>query len=108
MGTFFILMATSVVVFGQVVVPEKPVPPRAKFQMPSKPGPEYVLLPGRWVWHRPSRAYVWFGPEWVIPPRGRTWNPGYWKPVDEGWLWVPGRWQRKTGILQRRNKTLNP
>ncbi len=107
LAAFLLLMSISGRIFSQVVVPEKPFPPRAKIKFPSKPGPEYLLLPGRWVWHRPSQMYVWLGPVWVVPPRGKTWNPGYWKQVDNGWLWVPGKWQRKTGFLQRKNKSLS-
>jgi hypothetical protein len=94
--------------FGQVRVSEKPIPPRTRLQMSAKPGAEYVLLPGRWVWHRQTQMYVWLGPVWIVPPKGKTWSPGYWKAEKDGWKWVPGKWQRKRGILHRKNKSMTP
>lgn len=93
---------------SQVRVKEKPIPPKVDMKISPKPGPEYVMLPGRWAWHRPSRMYIWLGPAWVIPPKGKVWNSGYWKEVDDEWLWVPGKWKRKVRFFQKRNKTLSP
>lgn len=86
---------------AQVRVAEKPVPPREMMKIPPKPGDNYVLLPGRWVWHRPARMYAWLAPVWVEPPRGKVWIPGYWKEVRKGWLWVPGKWENRKRFWSR-------
>ena len=106
-AAFLLLIFIQGVAAGQVKVSEKPVPPRVKMKMPPRPGTEYVLLPGRWVWHRPSKMYVWLGPVWVEPPKGRNWSPGYWQSVKDEWVWVPGKWERKKGLFMRKNKSLN-
>ncbi len=90
---------------AQVRVAEKPVPPRELMKIPSKPGDGYVLLPGRWVWHRPARMYAWLAPVWVIPPRGKVWIPGYWKEARKGWIWVPGKWENKQRFWNRNLST---
>lgn len=106
LALFILNLSFPVDVKAQVWVEEKPIPPKIKSKMPEKPGYEYVLLPGRWVWHRPSKRYVWISPAWVVPPRGKSWSSGFWKSENHGWIWVPGKWKRKTGILARKNKSL--
>ena len=80
---------------AQVVVPEKPVPPQVKLKAPPRPGDNYVLIPGRWMWHRQTRMYVWVGPVWAEKPEGKIWVPGYWQQVPRGWKWVPGYWKKE-------------
>lgn len=86
---------------AQVRVIEKPFPPRDQMRIPSKPADGYVLLPGRWVWHRPAKMYAWLSPVWVEPPKGKLWSPGYWKSVKKGWVWVPGKWESKKRYWNR-------
>jgi len=100
---FLFLLAGSMPsgVTAQVRVAEKPMPPREQMKIPPKPGEGYVLLPGRWIWHRPARMYAWLAPVWVEPPRGKVWTPGYWKEVRKGWMWVPGKWENKKRFWNR-------
>jgi hypothetical protein len=107
LALIIILIIATGELYGQVRVKEKPVPPKVDMKMPPKPGPEYIMLPGRWAWHRPSHMYIWLGPRWIVPPKGKTYHSGYWKEVDSEWLWVPGKWKRKLRFFQKRNKTLS-
>ena len=107
LALIIILIIATGEIHGQVRVKEKPVPPKVDMKMPPKPGPEYIMLPGRWAWHRPSHMYIWLGPRWIVPPKGKTYHSGYWKEVDSEWLWVPGKWKRKLRFFQKRNKTLS-
>lgn len=86
---------------AQVRVAEKPVPPKTQLGIPDKPGEGYVLLPGRWVWHRHARMYVWLSPVWVVPPEGKIWVSGYWKQLRQGWIWIPGKWESKRRYWNR-------
>lgn len=86
---------------AQVRVREKPMPPKGGMAIPARTEEGTVLLPGRWVWHRPAKMYVWLSPVWVKPPGGKVWSPGYWKPVREYWTWVPGKWENKRRFWAR-------
>lgn len=79
---------------AQVTVPEKPTPPEVKLPVPEKPGSDYVLIPAHWIWHRPSRMYVWVGPHWVPQQENKKWAPGHWEEKANGWKWIPGRWEK--------------
>ncbi|OQB81799.1 MAG: hypothetical protein BWX87_00486 [Bacteroidetes bacterium ADurb.Bin123] len=103
---FGILFITGMMVLcgeltAQVRVDEKPVPPKSQLKIPPKPHDGYVLLPGRWIWHRQARMYGWLSPVWVEPPKGKIWTPGYWKQVKKGWVWVPGKWENKKRYLYK-------
>ena len=80
---------------AQVIVKVKPVPPKVKMLSPKKPGSEYVLIPGHWVWHRPTKMYVWVGPNWTPRKDSKVWVPGHWKQFPKGWKWIPGHWEKK-------------
>ncbi|HKJ43918.1 MAG TPA: hypothetical protein VKA27_17605 [Sunxiuqinia sp.] len=79
---------------AQVTVSEKPTPPQAQLAAPKKPGPGYVLIPAHWIWHRPSKMYVWVGPHWVSKQENKKWAPGHWEEKSNGWKWIPGRWEK--------------
>ncbi|WP_299584028.1 hypothetical protein [uncultured Sunxiuqinia sp.] len=79
---------------AQVTVEHKPSPPKVKLPLPEKPGPDYQLIPGHWIWHRPSKMYVWVGPHWVLPKENRKWSPGHWQKQKKGWKWIPGKWKK--------------
>lgn len=79
---------------AQVTVTVKPVPPDAKMPIPKKPGSNYELIPGHWIWHRPSKMYAWVGPHWVPKVENKKWAPGHWEEKPNGWKWIPGRWER--------------
>ena len=98
---FVIMMFLPTQATAQVWVKEKPVPPRSQLKIPPKPEDGLVLLPGRWIWERPSRMYIWLSPVWVVPPQRKIWSPGYWKPQREGWIWVPGKWINKKRFWER-------
>lgn len=86
---------------AQVRVIEKPVPPKSQLKIPPKTDDGYVLLPGRWIWYRPAKMYVWLPPVWTEPPKGKVWSPGYWKTMKKGWVWVPGKWENKKHFWNR-------
>ncbi len=80
---------------SQVVVPQKPVPPVERIKTPPSPGSGYVLIPAHWMWHRPTKTYVWVGPVWVPAKPGKIWVPGEWRQVKNGWKWIPGYWKKE-------------
>ncbi len=96
-----LLLPVSPLAVAQVRVEVKPFPPKSLLQIPPKPDEGYLLLPGRWVWHRPAKMYAWLSPVWVVPPKGKTWSPGYWKSLRKGWIWVPGKWVRKKRFWEK-------
>ena len=103
---FFFVLTTLLLpgsMSAQVWVEKKPVPTREQMKIPPKSGEGSVLLPGRWLWYRPAKKYIWLHPEWMEPPKNKTWSPGYWKPVREGWQWVPGKWERKNSFRNWKN-----
>jgi len=61
------------------VAPETPPPGEAPPPLQTEvvtvaPGPEYVWLPGVWVWHG---GWVWGSGHWVIGPHPHAvWFPG--------------------------------
>ncbi len=79
---------------AQVTVDQKPTPPEVKLPMPEKPGPDYQLIPGHWIWHRPSKMYVWVSARWVEKKENRQWSPGHWQKQARGWKWIPGKWEK--------------
>lgn len=79
---------------AQVIVPEKPQPPTQYMIPPPKPGSDFVLIPGHWVWAREQKMYVWVVPGWVPQKEGEVWVAGYWKEVPKGWKWIPGYWEK--------------
>ena len=98
MKQFLFLSLLFLFFFGrsqaQVVVPEKPVPPEIQIKTPPSPGSSYVLIPGHWIWHRPTRTYNWFSPQLVENPNNWKWIPGYWKKMPRGWKWIMGYWEK--------------
>jgi len=95
------MMSFPVSTAAQVWVKEKPVPPRSQLKIPPRPEDGLVILPGRWIWDRSAKMYIWLSPIWVVPPQGKIWSPGYWKPQREGWIWVPGKWENKKRFWER-------
>ncbi len=91
---FFILALLNSKGNAQVVVKVKPVPPKINMINPKKPGTDFVLIPGHWIWHRPSKMYAWVGPSWVPKKENKKWVPGHWKKLPKGWKWIPGHWER--------------
>jgi hypothetical protein len=55
-----------------------PEPPESVEVGPSSnaPSPDYIWIPGCWLWQR--RRYLW--------------RPGYWAAVHPDWVWVPARY----------------
>jgi len=96
-----VFILAPAVSLAQVRVEKKPVPPREQLKIPPKTGAGYVLLPGRWIWHRPTKTYLWQSPVWVVPPEGKAYSPGYWKTVKKGWVWVPGKWENKRRLWSK-------
>ncbi|PTN09057.1 YXWGXW repeat-containing protein [Mangrovibacterium marinum] len=98
---FIILMVLAAWVLGspkataQVIVEKKPNPPEQYVAPPPKPGSDYVLIPGHWLWSREHKMYVWVIPAWVPKKEDQQWRPGYWKQLPRGWKWIPGKWERK-------------
>ena len=99
-----LLLITPETSFSQVWVDQKPVPPKTGLKIPPRTEEGLVLLPGRWIWHRQSRMYMWLSPVWVEPPEGKSYAPGYWKTVKKGWVWVPGKWVKKRRFWTRFNE----
>ena len=92
-GAFAFTM-NLVKVQAQVTVAIKPHPPEIKMPLPQKPGPDYTLIPGHWIWHRPSKMYAWLGPRWVPNKENRKWAPGHWSQIPNGWKWIPAHWEK--------------
>ncbi|HUV77396.1 MAG TPA: YXWGXW repeat-containing protein [Desulfobacterales bacterium] len=55
-----------------------PEPPKSVEIGPSSnaPSPDYIWMPGCWVWHYGRYA----------------WQPGYWAVADPNWIWVPAHY----------------
>ncbi|WP_321290730.1 hypothetical protein [uncultured Sunxiuqinia sp.] len=79
---------------AQVTVAQKPTPPEYKLSIAEKPGTDYQQIPGHWIWHRPSKMYVWVGPRWVEKKENKKWRPGHWQKQSKGWKWNPGKWEK--------------
>lgn len=92
---FFAFAISAKQGIAQVVVKVRPIPPKIKMVTPKKPGADHVLVPGHWIWHRPSKMYAWVGPSWVPKKSNKKWVPGHWKQVHKSWKWIPGHWERK-------------
>jgi hypothetical protein len=73
-----------------MIVRQPPPPPRQEVRAAS-PAPEYVWVPGYWLW---DHGWVWVQGRWERPPeRMATWVPGHWAQQGTAWVWRPGRWQ---------------
>ena len=88
----FVFILNQGVTSAQVTVEHKPSPPEVKLPLPEKPGVDYQLIPAHWIWHRPSKMYVWVGPRWVPEQENKKWSPGHWQKQAKGWKWIPGKW----------------
>jgi len=55
-----------------------PQPPESVEVGPSStaPSPDYIWIPGCWLWHH----------------GGYAWRPGYWAAVHPDWVWVPAHY----------------
>src|SRR4029077_304746 len=72
------------------VVAEAPPAPPAETVVVA-PGPEYVWMPGEWVW---NGRWVWTGGCWILPPYPHAvWVGGYWGRGPYGWHRYPGHWR---------------
>ncbi len=79
---------------AQVIVKIKPVPPQVQMHAPPKPGSDFVLIPGHWLWSRTEKIYIWIEPTWTKSKEDKKWVPGHWKELPKGWKWEPGYWAK--------------
>lgn len=91
---FFAIILNLGFVQAQVTIETKPSPPNFKLPLPQKPGLDYQLIPGHWIWHRPTKMYAWIGPHWIPRKENKKWSPGRWEKRAKGWKWIPGRWEK--------------
>ncbi len=80
-------------------LPQPPAPIEAGPSVPA-PGPDYVYVPGSWVYS--TNRYLWRPGVWTIFRPGWVWIPAHyhWTPV--GYVFVNGYWDytlRDRGIL---------
>jgi hypothetical protein len=75
-----------------VRVPLAP-PPLNVEAVPQPPGPNYVWIPGRWVWDQRYAAWTWKrGFHSWKPAHASGYQPGHWARRGYYWVWIPGRW----------------
>lgn len=69
-------------------------PPQAYEQeIPPKPSPNLLWIPGYWAWDLGRGDYQWVCGVYRQPPPNHVWIPGFWKNVGpEGWVRCPGFW----------------
>ncbi|MGQ8335627.1 hypothetical protein ACUNWD_03690 [Sunxiuqinia sp. A32] len=92
--SFIVTVLNGNISLAQVIVEVKPVPPKVKMVISDKPGEAYILIPGHWIWHRPTKNYVWVGPNWTLQRENKKWIPGRWRKMSKGWKWNPGHWEK--------------
>ena len=69
-------------VAGEIIVSSAPPPP-VEETITIAPGPEFVWVPGVWIWE---------GRRW-------RWTHGYWgRPPRPGAVWVPHRYVYRNGV----------
>jgi YXWGXW repeat-containing protein len=68
-------------------------PPTSRVEViTTRPGAEFVWVPGYWRWDR--NAYLWVGGNWERAPHARAvWIQGRWRHSNRGWYWAPGHWR---------------
>lgn len=79
---------------NQIVVQNPPLAPTSQpyEQIPAKPYPNAVWIPGHYTYN--GATYVWESGRWEQPPGGMTaWIPPAWQPSAGGYVYVRGHWQ---------------
>jgi WXXGXW repeat (2 copies) len=79
--------------FSSAVQAPPPMPSAPIETVSPRPSPNYVWIPGAYVWQTGSRAYVWVPGHWTVPPPGTVWVPGHWETQPTGTTWVDGQWR---------------
>lgn len=68
-------------------------PPADKSEIrPASPGPDFIWVPGHWVWK--NHQWDWLPGHWQKVRSGYTWVPAHWVKRGRRWVYVPGRWKR--------------
>ena len=76
----------------EVVYVEHPPPVERVEVIETRPGVEFVWIPGYWRWER--QEYMWSAGHWERGPRvGAVWVRGRWRHSHRGWYLVPGHWR---------------
>jgi hypothetical protein len=89
---------TNIQVVAAPATSDQPPPPVAEKVVVAAPGPEYVWVPGAWVWHdgghHEDGRWIWIPGYWAVPPAPRAhWVPGYWERTPFGGRrWRDGHW----------------
>lgn len=67
------------------------MPPVKVEIVPESPGPNYVLVKGRWEWRD---EWIWVPARWTVPPRPyAVWVAGHWEQRTGGFVWIGGHWR---------------
>jgi len=75
----------------QVVYVTREPPPARVEVVTTRPGVEFVWVPGYWSWER--NDYAWAPGRWERAPHARAvWVAGRWRRDRRGWYFSPGHW----------------
>jgi len=75
-----------------ILVP-RPPPPQIPEQMPTRPNPKMVWIPGYWDYR--NNQYNWIGGAWVVPPQRSHWVAPQWIRQVGQIIFVFGHWQQR-------------
>lgn len=79
----------------------KTAPPEPKQEVEvvqTKPGDDYVWVPGYRRWNSTSGEYEWGAGVWHKQIPNYTWVSGKWVKVGDEYFWQPGYWTPKAGL----------
>jgi hypothetical protein len=93
-----LLLAMSVVSFGQIGVSVRIAPPALPvYEQPICPEDGYIWTPGYWGYG--DDGYYWVSGDWIQPPQvGYLWTPGYWGWGENAYAFHEGYWGESVGF----------
>lgn len=87
-----IILREAPPVAEQVVVIRSAPPEGIVEQRPHQPGRDFLWLPGYWVLH--GRSWAWVSGRWERPPHpGAVWVPHRWEPKGPEFHFSVGFWR---------------